>query len=469
MYVFFVLSLAFVLFSCAGIGEASLGRSLSGQPSYAFKTEDKQGSTSRAFIPCGEWEMECVSVGPKGPYGTKEIRIPATQDWVNTGLYLKKGETAKISVIRARDWNPTGKGLTDKEGNVLRTSLSQSSCYAEQLIARIGLHYRDEKLHCINEYLKLTADKDGILYLGSMIEDDKALFYRDLRHHARGELGVKIESTGHTVPSIAWKNASTYDFQAVQSGWVEVYGEHIILTLPTTIAHKDKEKFEASLNRLDRVYNLHGRLRGAYPRFGQRIRFFPDKTIKDYDAPHMAAGNPIRVPDDYVISTAELLLSRAGEAQSNIWEATHQLGHLFAWYRGMGGYQVDSIEIWPNIFALHAFDELNLTPHPKVTCDTITGLDKYSDFIDNPFSALCFFKSFSDRYGWTFYRNFYTNINTREDEVGTTQWDYIYARFTAVAGEDVQTIFDTWSVPTISLLVLEEDFPERLTRCLIPY
>lgn len=61
-------------------------------------TRDGHDFESHYFQGCGSDGWTCVDVPRDGSYGSKEIEIPALQSWVNTGLFLKAGDSANITI-----------------------------------------------------------------------------------------------------------------------------------------------------------------------------------------------------------------------------------------------------------------------------------------------------------------------------------------------------------------------------------
>src|SRR5204863_3781546 len=121
------------------------------------------------------------------------------------------------------------------------------------LVARIGLYYKDQQLTCVSGSATFTAAKDGILYVGALAENDLGETY-EARAGAQGKKQVTVQSQSSTVPTVQATEAASYGFGSVASGWVEVWGKHVILTLPVASAKKDAAVMLRATARLDVIY-----------------------------------------------------------------------------------------------------------------------------------------------------------------------------------------------------------------------
>lgn len=379
----------------------------------------------------GEWT--CVPVEVAGPYGARTFDVPAAQNWVNTGLFLKKGEQATVTVEGAWSLEHTG------------DPIDHGDCLIGDFVARIGLHYKDTALTCVDGQATVTADKDGILFVGALAGNDLGETYES-RLNATGVKQATVESEGETVPFVAVEDAAAYPFEQVASGWVEISGAHIIVTLPSAVAQQDAGELLAALERLDAFYDLHADLRGALPQHAQRIRFFPDAKVAEFA--YMLAGNPIRMDPILIAGDFEHRISIAGLPGVDVWGFAHELGHDFTLINGLWWYQEETLESWPNIFSLHAMESLGLPLHDEyVGCPGSPPVD-YAGW--DPWDGLCFLMQFQFSYGWDFYRDFFAALNvTPLDQVpaGPTAWHFVHDAFEQVAGGDVTPVFTAWKVP----------------------
>ncbi len=362
------------------------------------------------------------------------FEVPAAQNWVNTGLYLEAGQTATIS--ESGDWfvNP-GTG----------NPIDHGPCVIGDLVARIGLHYKDPELTCVAGEVVFTADKDGILFVGGLPENDLGETY-EARIEATGAKTVTVTSDGATVPTVEAVEAAAYLFDEVSSGWVEVRGEHVLLTLPTSTAGQDAAVLEAAAARLDEIYELEYELRGALPQHGQRIRFFPDPDVTPIG--YMLAGNPVRMQPVLVESTYANRISQAGMPGVDIWGFAHELGHDFTFTGRLWWYQENSLESWPNLFSIYSLEALGVPLHDQaVACPGASPTD-YSTW--DAWDGLCFLMQFQYAHGWSFYQGFFGQLNAidpSEVPSGPAAWTFNHDRFEAIAGEDVTPMFQAWGVP----------------------
>jgi hypothetical protein len=279
------------------------------------------------------------------------------------------------------------------------------------------------------------------------------------RLDAAGSLDVTLTSTGDTVPTLAPSQLETYDFAAVTSGWVELRSDRTIVTIPAADALADRATAAASLDTLDAIYDTEAELRSAVPYRSQLVRFFPDKNIEDIGA-YMLAGNPIRcVPD----------LLRGGENQRILRAAEDPHRHLGLRPRARPplllrqrdlGVQYNNIEVFPNIFTLHALETLERTafqPNVDTYCngrEAYLAEGNYPQFKDDPFLQLCFLMDFTETFGWAFWTKFFVGMNaTTNNDIpydpnsDAATWGFVRDRFNDAAGEDTTSLFDTWRIP----------------------
>jgi len=386
-------------------------------------------------LDCSDGGWTCVAVDPVGPYAQRTFDVPAAQNWLNTGLYLEAGEQAILD--ESGSWF-----VNDNEGN----SIDHGPCVIGDLVARIGLHYKDPALTCVaGEQVVFTADKPGILYLGALPSNDLGETY-ETRAKATGAKQVTLISEGHTVPTVDADAAASYGFETIASGWVEVRGQHVILTLPTATAAQDADILADATELLDAMYELHAELRGALPQHGQRIRFFPDPNIEGIG--YMLAGNPVRMDAVLVAADYSNRISNAGEPGVDVWGFAHELGHDFTFVNALWWYQENSLESWPNIFSIHALEALDLEIHANaLNCEGAPPV-AYDGW--DAWSGLCFLLEFQTAYGWEFYANFFAVLNTTphgDVPGGPMAWHWIHDQFEALTGEDLTPTFAAWSVP----------------------
>jgi hypothetical protein len=370
-----------------------------------------------------------VRTEPAGPYGSWTLTVPAQQNWVNTGLYLKTGETATLT-LGDGTWSF---GSNDGDG------IDHGTCKVGDMVARIGLYYKDPELTCLNGKVEFVANKDGILFVGALAGNDLGETYES-RRLGSGEKEITISSSSDTTPTVLSAEAADYDFAAVASGWVEVWGEHVILTLPTSTAEADKAVLATATDTLDQIYEYEEELRGAVPHQGQRLRFFPDGTNPGY----MLAGNPIRMQLSLVTEMNDRI-SRSGQPGVGLWGFAHEMGHDFSFVGRMWTYQDNTLESWCNLFSIYSLEKMGIDLHEATTSCTTESSDNYATW--DAWGGLCFLRQFQFEYGWDFYKSFFSELNKHENNQGIGNWNAVHDTFESIAGEDVTPLFNAWNVP----------------------
>ena len=384
-----------------------------------------------------EWTL--VDVLPVGTYGSYEFKVPAAQNWVNTGLFLRKGQSAHIN--GSGQWSVKGGDLYDANGHISEMS---RGCQLGELTARLGLYYKDPAITCIGREGTIVAHEDGILYVGAVVSNDLGETY-EARKDAVGSLMVSVASEGETVPTIDHDVAPYFDYSQVTSGWVEIRSAHNILTLPVATAQQDAAKLTQASQRLDDIYQQHKTLRGKTPYHGQPIRWFADTK----DAPGwMLAGNPVRMDPALVAANSKDRITLAAEPGNNDWGFAHELGHNFNFSGGDWYYTTFAgLEAWPNIFSLHAIEQLGLPARDASDCDSKKSsyLSKgvHENGLGGAWTGLCFLTEFTEQYGWEIWQNFYQKFNPQPGH----GWGFLRDRLSDAAGEDVTPIFNSWNIP----------------------
>ena len=390
-----------------------------------------------------------VPVPASGPYGTHTFNVPAQTHWVNTGLYLRAGES--VTVTTSGSWTidddtmgPEGDGSLGQE----------RGCDRGALAVRSGLRFEDV-VTCLGTDGTFTAATDDIIYMGMIFATDLGDTYGE-RLRVSGELEVTLSSEGDTVPTITTEALEQYDLSAVSSGWVEIEGTHNLVTIPAAEALADIDVAVDSMATLDAIYAVEEDLRGAVPYSGERVRWFPDASIESFA--YMLAGNPTRCATDLMSGQPDQRILRAVEPDTDIWGFSHELGHSFSFVGGTWVYQYVNVESWPNLFTLRVLDTLKRTegqPNYDSYCDgqgAYFSGGTYEELASDPFLQLCFLMDFEVEYGPTFYESFFRDMNTQtNDDVGyagtdASVWRYVRDRFDLAAGEDTTPIFEMWGV-----------------------
>lgn len=404
--------------------------------------EDHEGQESQQgagqLFPSSPWTF--LTFDNMDEYGTQTFPVPAAQNWVNTGLYLEQGQS--VSVVASGEWQVAKN--TETHGPNGTGNKIQRGCKVGSLVVRVGLYYQDEQLSCVGEQGTFVAPRSGIVFIGGIVSTDLGETY-ETRAQANGALSVTLISEGLKVPSIKASDAYFYNYDSVSSGWVEIIGEHTILTLPTEIAKEDSTEIEAAIARLDNIYKEQSNLRGKRPYHGQPIRWFADTE----EAPGwMLAGNPIRLDPALVFANNNDRITRAAREGNGNWGFAHELGHVFNFAGGDWYYTTfGGLEAWPNIFSVYTQQKLGL-PQRNLDCAnrklTYLATGNSSDNISKDvWLSLCFFMELQEKFGWEFYTNFYAEFNAQPGH----GWSFLRDRFSRAAGEDVNPIFDEWMLP----------------------
>jgi hypothetical protein len=381
-----------------------------------------------AIDACQAGPWTCIPVAGTQPYGSHTFDVPAQQNWVMTGLYLRKGQTATIS--ESGGWQLSNLG----------DSIDHGPCKVGDLVARIGLFYKDDALTCVKGSATFTASQDGILFVGALAGNDLGETYES-RSDASGKKVVTIASEHDSVPSVQAAAAATFAFGDVPSGWVEIWGQHVILTLPVASAQKDAQVMARAAERLDSIYELEAELRGALPHHGQRIRFFPDGTQPGY----MLAGNPVRMATTLVDGGDKTRISRSGEAGTDIWGFAHEMGHDFSFApHGFWTYEENTLESWCNLFSIYSLEKLGVPLNDSTLDCTDASSGDYDTW--DAWGGLCFLRQFQFRYGWDFYKQYFQQIKDTTS-TGGDPWTFVHDKFEGIAGEDVTPLFEAWNVP----------------------
>lgn len=364
-------------------------------------------------------EDPVVLVGGDEDYGTRELRVPAASYWVNTGLFLRSSQSARFTARGSwRVEGPADAPLYGPRGDRSRGGWG-NRCKLGELTARIGLEV-DSRVWCIGNGATITAPRgvSGIVYLAAYGSAGDIPEWQDYRRDARGELTVRVTSRrGWTVPTIPVEEALNIDYASIRSGWLEVRGRHVILTLPRDLAARDAQQLSAAVERLDGIYEAEAELRGAVPYHGQRVRFFP---LKSRQSPTMTAGNPVRMHPDYIDANLPIRITVAGDP----WGFAHELGHTFTAVGGVERYMdTGALESWPNIFTMYAHESLGISPangcndgdKQRYLADESST---YRQLRGDVWLQLCLWMDIQAEHGWQIYESFFLTLSqTHNDEI----------------------------------------------------
>ncbi|MCA9526237.1 MAG: M60 family metallopeptidase, partial [Myxococcales bacterium] len=387
-----------------------------------------------------------------GPYGTRTLAVHAGTNWAATGLYLRAGQSASITAEGR--WQ-VGRSFVGPAGN---PALGQErGCDKGGLVARVGLRFEDA-ITCIGAAGEIVAPRDGAVYVGMIASTDLGEAYGE-RLRLDGYLDVTVTSDGATAPLVRVRELDVGALAAIESGVVELVGDHVIVATTVAEVERDAETVVAALGTLDAIWETEEALRGQGPFRGQRVRFVEDETIVEFA--YMLAGNPIRCAPDLLHGGPDQRILRAGEPRTDIWGFAHELGHVFSFANGTWVFQYNNVEVFPNIFTINVLQTLGreaFQPNIETYCDGRAAWmadGDYPTFKADPFLQLCFLMDFTAAYGWEFWQAFYGIIDETPNEqipVGgnpehANTWGFLRDAFSQAAGEDVTPIFEAWRVP----------------------
>ena len=391
-----------------------------------------------------------AAVTPSGPYGAHSFDVPADAHWVNTGVFLREGETLEITATGT--WELDGQALSPEGDAALG---EQRGCALGSLAVRSGLRFEDA-LSCVGAGASFTAESDDVVYVGMIFATDLGDAYGE-RLRADGALQVKVSSSADTVPTVSTDSLLDYPFDQVSSGWVELQSAHHLVTLPADQVVADMATAQAAMDTMDRIYEIEESMRGAAPFEGERIRWVPDASIEDFA--YMLASNPVRGVPALFDGGEDQRILRAAEPNTDIWGFAHELGHCFSFVNGTWVYQYVNLESWPNLFTIRVLEELERTenqPNYKTYCDgkeSYLAGGEYETLAADPFLQLCFLKDFESEYGASFYDDFFQGMNSQSnsdiayDGTEASIWGYVKGRFDLAAGQDTAEVFEKWGVP----------------------
>ena len=365
-------------------------------------------------------------------------------------MYLKKGQSA---TIRAKGtWSHNGIVFFGPDGH---PNKKDRGCQKSELVARINLTYEDTRITCIGESGTVTAHQDGILFIGMIFGSDLGESGYQIRTLAQKYLDVTVISNAATVPLVELPDVTTYPYERIKSGWVELATRSIVVTVPTKLVIQDLKYIAKSLSRLQSFYDSHYNLRRIYP-YGSQTNPQPVRFITDPAAPgYMLAGNPIRM--DPSLIQLDKLDRITGIGQSDNyklwWGYAHELGHNFQIQYKLYNYsEFIGFESWPNIFAMHAQRTLKLGERP-LDCKTLHyeytngGFNTPDAKKKRNWFGLCFLMHFYDEYGYKFYQDFFSILDRKSKVRGNNyDWEMNIKDFSEAAGEDVREVFDTWKL-----------------------
>ncbi len=394
------------------------------------------------------------SLGATPSQSTKTIAVSAKSFGVNTGIHVQRGSKLHFKISGA--WYVSNGSIeaTSAAGNLN----FGSPCPFGSLVGQVGFHYSSQ-IHCIGRDLVFESDRSGTLFL-------KSQDVNDLNHNE-----VSVEISGEIVESeiLSKDKVAEVDLTKSRAEWVEIFSEHIQMTLPRTVVIKDQDILKRTLDLFDEFYRTHRSLSGLEPWSGEKIRFFPD--IELTPGVFAYAWNPIR----YSFAVTNFLLQDMRNSKPWTWGWVHELGHLFNIRPNGHHYAIGAAEeSWANVFSVHAIEKLNLN-QSEIT-DHMGDISWY--FRDASYSkmnhnvALTMLNEIKEQCGWTAYHkmfNSYDNLNPdqiphRYNAFEYSRWLWLAELFKSSSNCDALTIFAKYFVPLPQNYTLFQDLtPEEIS------
>jgi hypothetical protein len=322
-------------------------------------------------------------------------------------------------------------------------------CRAGSLVAKLNLPYKGIS-HCVGETGRVVADLGGILFLkmndgGHQGMDDNV-----------GQMRVTIVSDGAPAPILTALDAARANLAAVESEWLEITGDHVSFVVPTATLRRYQATVTRAIATMDGWYRAMADFVGVRPFHGQRIRIFPDGTIRE--VAWMAAENPIYIQPSALEPNARVdpLLALAPRGRIN--DYAHEMGHDFAFAYGRS-YQLGRTmeEGWAHLIATYAEQQ---TGNPGRVVGDCEGAERfvatgtYAELTTNYGIPLCFLLEVERANGWRFFRDFFAgHARTNQAEIpeadqdSDLRWRWLRAAFDAVRPGTTAPIFDRYHLP----------------------
>jgi hypothetical protein len=374
-------------------------------------------------------------------YGARTLVVAANVHWLNTGLFLRRGETANLISFGAWSAYPSG-DLHGPEGK----NGSREGCRPDSLVASIGLRTRGE-LHCVGRAARVIAPRDGVLYLkinDGLLEDN------------RGAVTVAVQSGGRVNDPIACGNIRRQHPALLRSApEVELTCGPVGLIVPGALVAAHHAQADASLVAFRRFYESHRALAGAVPYGGERVRVAPDAGVG-----WMVMGNPIFVhPRAMSGSVPGSNAMMAHDRRYSVWGWAHELGHDFTLMND-GRYKIGDgpSEAWANVFTLYTLEHLGYPEQRREICKEarryVSQGQPYSVFRNDAWIPLCMLMELEQRHGWPLFERFFRSYNHSpidhvpdRDADDATRWRWLRNALSHAAGADVTPVLRKYRIP----------------------
>jgi hypothetical protein len=229
-----------------------------------------------------------------------------------------------------------------------------------------------------------------------------------------------------------------------------------VLTVPAALAEESRASLTQTLAAYDQLYDALKTMMDAEPFGGERIRYFPDFEVRQ--VAWMLAGNPI-LYDPKNLNAAppseSRILDPVGLADSKPFELIRAMAVSFSRAKSRAYQGGDKApQAWGGLLAQYALEQLGPTVMQVDPCAARNLYFKSGNaatFLADPWLQLCFLGEFQKKYGWDFYKDFFSNLPEADDATETVffptgqapkeVWASLRTLFDLAAGESTEAIF----------------------------
>jgi len=403
LYKLILIAITLTSFSCGkqSIKESHRSRQFNSQNATAKATAIDSEKMKKDIVAIVGNSCESES-GGAALYGSKSFEVAAKSWWKSSELYLKKGETAKISA--SGKWTIWADKTTEVSADGYSSFAKFKGCNKGALVAKVGL-YETSLVHCVGIEGTFKAEADGIVYLA--MNDSSSPSYHG------GAINVTVASQGSLAPTLTLSQLASTEFCELGDTWVELHSQdHIILTVPTALAENYRSSIAESLDFFDNTYKYHQQLAGGQqPYDGARLRFFPDYSLTDVS--WIVVDNPVRFDPRALnaIKPSETKLLDITNPESNSWDFVQSIGAIFSRMNG-SEYQPGALgsQSWGGIFAIYSLNQMNKNDVPPNLCFRRESFQETGTFSTIDSSALlqtCALLHVAQKSGWQLLTEFF--------------------------------------------------------------
>ncbi len=378
----------------------------------------------------GALEFPGVSPGPRG-VSLRPIHLdPQEVGWISAGLYLQPGTELQLGVSNGllHDWT-------------LRIGSHSDQLWHKDSWRR--LPQVQVSFSGLSDGMGYSSPFGGLIYFeaGAEAQAVEAFIYLPI---------PVLDNFGD--PNFTKWEAHPNGFL---NPWVDLHGEHIILTLPREGVESAQE-LKAAIQYWDQVMVSHCRLAGT-PLPLRRERVVADVQIS---AGYMHAGYPIMVGLDVAVPRGDrpaVLLDVEELREKGNWGMFHELGHNRQkpeWtFAGTG-------EVTCNLFTLYTMESMvGIEPwkHPWLEAQKdkarryLAGEGRFEQWQSDPGLALVMYAQIQREFGWKPFQEVFaayaalpTAQKPHSEDDKRDQW---LMRMSNATGRDLGPFFKLWKVP----------------------